>query len=253
MDKLKLLRGDSFQVTSNVKINNPTLGEICDFSEEKYWGVISGFTATAYDYRVLLDDVGVDYVGVEDYDMFLMTAQSMKYEDTKLLIPDVDFEKLYKIDHPETGEIALGVPIFNDAGKIVNFKPIIDRYVYYEIADYIRNCHGYERNWLVPGNKMARKILIDDERERLKNEPRKPFKSILEPLVSSLCNIEGFKYNYETVWDLSIYAFLDALHRVEKIRTSNHTYARLNSGFFDMSKANKAQLNKDLNWKGELI
>lgn len=253
MDKLKLLRGDGYKITNRVTIKNPTVGEICDFSEERYWHVISGFTATAYDYRVLLDDQGVDYVGIEDYEMFLMVAPSFSYEDTKLLLPDIKFEELYKINNTETGEIALGEAIRDKSGQIVDFKPVIDRYVYHEIADYIRNCHGYERNWLVPGNRMARKILIDDERERLKNEPKKPFKSLLEPLVSSLCNMEGFKYNYDTVWDLSIYAFLDALHRIEKIRISDHTYARLNSGFFDMKKANKAQLNKDLNWKGELF
>lgn len=252
MDKLKLLAGENYQVTKHLVINNPTLEEIRDFPEERYWGIISAVTATAYDYRVLLDDSGVDYVGVEDYEMFLMTVPNLKYENTKLIFPDIHFNELEMVKDEITQEVSLVELIEDDDGKVIDIKTIIDRSIYYDIVEYIRQCHGYERNWLVPGNRMARKILIDDERERLKNDSGKPFKSKLEPLVSALCNMEGFKYNYETVWGLSIYTFFDALHRIDKIRTSDHTYATINSGFFDMKKANKAQLNKDLNWRGEL-
>lgn len=252
MDRLKLLAGENYQVTPHLVINNPTLGEVRDFPEEKYWGIISAVTATAYDYRVLLDDSGIDYVGIEDYEMFLMTVPNLKYENTKLIFPDIHFEKLEKVMDKTTKEIYLVEIVEDEAGNVIDVKTIIDRSIYHDIVDYIRQCHGYERNWLVPGNKMARKILIDDERERLRHDSKKPFESKLEPLVSALCNMEGFKYNYETVWDLPIFTFFNALHRIDKIRTSNHTYAMINSGFFDMKKANKAQLNKDLNWKGEL-
>lgn len=243
MDKLHLLRGGSYQITPYVSINNPTIGQICDFSEERYFGVVSNLTATAYDYRLFLDDQGIDYVEVEDYPMFLMLISGFTYEDTKILIPDIHFEDLEPYVNQETGEVVLK----NSNGQI-----IFDRLIYHEMADFIRLCHGFKRNWLVPGNKMARKILIQDEREKRLLKKDDSYKSMLEPLISALCNSSGFKYDYKTVWDLPIYTFLDSVRRIQKILHASHLANGIYSGNLDTKKMNKTQMNDDLNWMGEI-
>lgn len=252
MDELLLLSGKPFHLTSRVTVANPKLADILDFSEEKYFSTVTALTATAYDFRIQLDDIGLDYVDIEDYDMFLMIAPTLKYEETQIILPDVHFEQLQMITNKTTGEVALAEVKEDFLGRNKPYEVIFDRFTYHEMVDYIRSCHGLERNWMTPGNRGARRILIDDERERIKREGVKPFKSVLGDMVSTLVNMPGFEYNYDTVWELSIYQFLNAARRIEKIRASDHAYARINSGFFDMKKANKSQLNKELNYMGEL-
>ena len=91
-----------------------------------------------------------------------------------------------------------------------------------------------------------------EEREMAKRKTSNSFESYLEPLISALCNSEGFKYNFDTVWDLSIYTFMDATRRIQKIKSADHLMGGMYSGMLDVSKMNKGQLNKDLNWMGEL-
>lgn len=243
MDKLSLLRGKPYIITPYLKVANPTVGEICGYSEEKYWNTVSKLTGTAYDYRLFLDDQGIDYVNVGDYEMFLMLAPSFTRDETEIILPGINFQDLEPYINTETEEVAL---------KDKEGHNIFDRYTYLEMVDYIRTCHGFKRNWLVPGNKLARKYLMEDERERRKKESGKPFNSMLESLVSALCNHPGFKYSYHEVWDLPIYTFLDAVRRIQKIDRADHLANGLYAGNLDTKKMNKTQLNKDLNWMGEL-
>jgi len=245
IDKLALLKGAPYRITDMISVRNPKLGEITDFGEDNYYGLLSQLCATSFDYRLDLEEAGIDYLTIDDWHMFLNSRLSFDYEKTKMLIPDVDIAEL-KAAKSDSGEIVL----LNDDGKIV-----INEFVYLEIVDFIRSCHGFERNFKIPGNKMARTIYMREAkelRERSKRNQNKPFESYLEPLISALCNSEGFKYNFDTVWDLSIYTFMDATRRIQKIKSADHLMGGMYGGMLDVSKMNKTQLNKDLNWMGEL-
>lgn len=243
VDKLLLLRGEPHRITNLVSVNNPTIGQISDFGEEKYWNLLTHLCATSFDYRLFLEESGVDYLTVDDWTMFLNMRLSFDYEETKLLIPNIDFAKLHLYQNEDGGQIVM----VNDDGEIV-----INDAVYYEMIEFIRSCHAIERNFKIPGNAMARTIYMREAREAQQMSGQKKFESYLEPLVSALCNSEGFKYNFDTVWDLSIYAFMDATRRIQKIKSADHLMGGMYSGMLDTSKMNKSQLNKDLNWMGEL-
>lgn len=245
-DRLLLIKGEPYRITDVVSVNNPLLGQIAQFGEQRYFGLLTQICATSFDYRLSLEEAGVDYLTVSDWEMFYNSYLALPYEETQLLIPNVDFTKLRPARVNENGEVAL----VDKDGKI-----IINEYVYLEMVEFIRKCHGFERNYKVPGNKMARNIYMREAREaaeRAKRNKNKPFDSYLEPLISALCNSEGFKYNFDTVWNLPIYTFMDATRRIQKIKSADHLMSGMYSGMLDLSKMNKGQLNKDLNWMGEL-
>lgn len=244
-DKLLLLKGEPYRITDVISVNNPSIGEIANFGEQRYWGLLTHICATSFDHRLSLEEAGIDYLTIDDWEMFYNSYFALNYEETKLLIPGVDLAQL-KPAKTESGEVVL----VNDKEEI-----IINEYVYLEMVDFIRKCHGFERNYKIPGNKMARNIYMREAREaleRAKRDKNKPFDSYLEPLISALCNSEGFKYNFETVWGLPIYTFMDATRRIQKIKSADHLMSGMYSGMLDFSKMNKGQLNKDLNWMGEL-
>ena len=56
-----------------------------------------------------------------------------------------------------------------------------------------------------------------------------------------------FKYKLDEVWDMSVYAFYDALKSINIIENSNHLSIGAYSGNIDTSKINK----KEFNWLRE--
>lgn len=78
-----------------------------------------------------------------------------------------------------------------------------------------------------------------------KKEPR----SVLKNLISGMINSEGFKFNYQTVWDMNIHAFLDSVERISKIKNATLLLQSGYSGFgIDLKKIK----SKQLDWLGEL-
>lgn len=242
-DKLLLLRGNPYYLSEHIRINNPTLGQIATFGEEKYWDMITDLCSTSYDYRLTLEESGVDYLDIDDWTMFRNICSGLNLDDTSIIIPDIDFSKLIAARHRETDRIVL----VNRKGEV-----ILDEFIYQLMVDFVRDLHGLERNFEIPGNQAARDVFMMEAREARNNAKRKKFKSVLEPLVSAMCNREGFKYNYETVWDLNIFAFMDAVRRIQVIKQADHFTAGMYSGMMDTSKMGKGQIKKLTNWMGEL-
>jgi hypothetical protein len=77
--------------------------------------------------------------------------------------------------------------------------------------------------------------------ERKKN---KRFESMLEPLVASMVNQAGFKYNYETVWALPITLFNHSVTRIQKF----HQYCHLMGGIYAGTVKTDDIDKKEMNW-----
>ena len=71
-DELRLLRNASlgleYAVNDSIKIRNPTLGEICEFGEQEYYGMATALTCNPSAYKVALHDMGIDYTTLTDFD-----------------------------------------------------------------------------------------------------------------------------------------------------------------------------------------
>ncbi len=242
-DKLLLLRGHPYYLTEHLRINNPTLGQIADFGEERYWGMITELCSTSYDYRLMLDEAGIDYLDVDDWTMFRTTCLALSPDETNIIIPNIDFTQLIAAQNRNTERVVM----INQNSEI-----ILDEFTYQLMVDFVRSLHGLERNFEIPGNQAARDVFMMEAREAREMAGRKKFKSILEPMISAMCNREGFKYNYDTVWDLNIFAFMDAVRRIQVIKQADHFTQGMYSGMMDVSKMGKGQINKLTNWMGEL-
>ena len=70
------------------------------------------------------------------------------------------------------------------------------------------------------------------------------FKSRLLPLISTMTNMIGFGYNWTTVWDMKINAFMDAVQQVQHIKNADLLLSSGYSGFgIDLKKINKKEIN----------
>ena len=242
VDELRLFRntalGLDYVINDNIKVHNPTLGEICDFGEQDYYGMATALTCNPSAYKVALFDMGIDFSTLDDFSFFVMMSQSLSQEMTRLLLGDLDLSKLIPGKNEETNEMVLCASV---EGKP---QVIIDRALYTQLSDYLRKIHGFEKKVDKPADEYTKKYLIDRERKRLKRQKNKPFKSMLRPLISSMVNQPGFKYDYTTVWDLPITVFNDSVARVQKYLHYAQTMAGAYAGTVDLKQVNK----KELNW-----
>ena len=245
--RLSLLRGEDYAVNENIKIHHPTLGEIADYGEEEYWKLVSLLTATPFDYKVAFYDMGIDYEEITDFALFIMLTQNLPKEETKILFGELDFSK-FQVFTRRQGGSSVESPeediVLRDAERDI----VIDDVIYQLIADHLRRMHRIKRNQRKPGNEITKKIYIEEDRRAQERNQDKPFSSLLAPLISGLVNCADFKYTYETVWDLCLYNFFDAVHRIRKL----NNYRNLMTGIYTGNIDVKSVSDKQLDWLGDL-
>lgn len=239
MDELQLFRGKDYIVNDKIKIHHPTLDDIVSCGEQNYYELVSRLTAIPSDFKGQLDELGVDYEEISEFDLFTLMCKGLDVEETCILFGDLNFQDLNLFKNTNTNQLVL----YNEEQDF-----IIDRAIYEVIMEFIRKINGLEKKIERAGNAATKKFLIEEAKEQLKKKQDNPFKSILTTLISSLVNSPEFKYDHSTVWNLPIYTFMDSVKRIQKIKNYNSLMQGIYTGNIDSKKLNK----DDLNWLGEL-
>lgn len=244
-DDLKLYRGNEYVVNENISIRQPTIGEICDYNEIKYFQMVRVLCYVGADLKWQLDDLGIDYTQIDDFTLFAtMLAKSFNTGHTSIIFGDtLDFSKMeLKIDEKIQDIVLVQMLKNGDCIKI-------DRYVYTVMVGVLRKIHHFMRNNELPGNEATRRVLIEDAREEYEENKEKAPKAFLFPLVSAMVNSEGFKRDDVTVFNMKIFPFMDSVSRIAKIKNADLKLYSGYSGFgIDLKKIDK----EELNWLGEL-
>ena len=234
-NKMSLLNAKSIEITDKLSLRIPTVGEILE-DEEHYYSLVSSLTATPFQYMVQLDDMGIDFTTITDYQLFMMLFPMYAKSDLSLLFSDLDTSDF-------------GIYINQEDNSQVIYSPnnniIIDELIYNDLADTIRKINLFEKVKSKPGNESARKYLLEKERKKQKRNAKKPKEPYLEKLVIALVNTSEFPYNYETCMDLSIYKFNQSFKQIQQKITFDNTMIGVYAGTVDTSK----MTNKDaLSW-----
>ena len=271
-DELKIYRGSDVQITPKITITQPTIGQIEEFGEKRYFGAVHTLTAVGADLKWQLWDMAqIDYTEIEDYDLFIqfiwmivsskkriyeeLMREPEKYEKEleslsenelddmlinplQLVLKDIDLADFTPCKHEGTGEIVL-----YDAEHDIT----IDRVVYSQIVDVVRKIHGFKRNNEIPANESTKMILIEDARDAALIAESKPYKSILKPLISAL-TVKSGMCGDDKIWNMHINAFFDSLKRISRIQDAELLLQGAYSGFASLKGVDKTRLD----WAGEI-
>lgn len=229
-----LFTASSIEITPNLCLKIPTIGEILD-NERHYYNLISSLTATPFQYMVQLDDMGIDYTTVTDYELFLNLFSIYAKSDLSLLFGELDTSDFSVFVNTKTNSQVL----YSSMNQLT-----IDEEVYQHLTESIRRIHLLEKVKSKPGNDLAKKYLLEKERKKQQRQQRKPYESYLEKLVVALVNTNEFPYNYETCMALSLYNFNQSFRQIQKKIHFDNTMIGVYSGTIDTS-----QLSSDcLSW-----
>lgn len=241
-DELKMYRGQACCINDDIKIHVPTLGEICEFGEQEYLSMVYALCSVGADLKWQLDEIGIDYTTISDWELFVhIISKSLPKEKTHLLLGcKIDFPKYTVCKVKESDKLIL----FDTENNLM-----IDEGIYLDIVKHVRQMHYLKRNSEKPGNEATKRILIEDAKMEFERNKKNRRKSYLLPLISTMVNIEGFKRDDKSVFDMNIFAFMDSVQRVSRIKESGLLLQSGYSGFgVDLSKVNKDILN----YMGEL-
>lgn len=238
VDDLKLYIGDDYVINDSIKVLQPTIRKIAEFGERDFFSVVHTVTAIPSDMKSQLWDMGLDWMEVDDFELFVMLAQTLTPDRTKLLFGDLDFSKLRPFNHPHIeGEIILAD---KESGIL------IDKMIHYRIISYLRKAFNITPKVEKAKNEITKRILIEEDRRKIEQNKNKPFKSFLLPLISSVKVKQG--YTKEYVLNMGYVEFFDELNRLQVIHNADHLLSACYAGTIDMKKINKAELN----WMKEL-
>ena len=123
---------------------------------------------------------------------------------------------------------------------------VIDEMIYLRIVTYLRKLHNIKPKVEKAANKITKRILIDEDRNKILYSKDKPFKSYLLPLISAVKVKQAYTKDY--VKNMGFYEFMDDVNRMQVIHNADHLLSAAYAGTIDMKKINKAELN----WMKEL-
>ena len=187
IDQLKLFRGEGYKINDKILIRQPTLEEIVDFGEQRYFGLVRTICSTPADRKVeIWDKLHVFWEKIDEYDLFISLFQTLQKSEVSILFGDMDFTT-FKLG-TQTGLPDL---VLKNKDQVV-----IDRAIHKLMTDYLRQIHKLKKNVDTGFNDATRKIMIEDDRDEMALQMQKPFQSLLLPLISSLTNCPEFKYRW---------------------------------------------------------
>lgn len=214
MDSKSLLLQTQVDLAPGIAIRIPTVGEILQ-NERLYYQTTYSLTATPFQNMVQLDDLGIDFTTISEWQLFIQTFLAYAHSGDLLdyVFADLQTQGFGIYQEPQTAALYLSNP---DTGVQIYES------TYLQIAELIRRINLYEHITARPANETARKYLIEKERKRLKRLAKKPPESYLEQMIIALVNTAEFPYDYESCMHLSIYAFNQSFKQIQhKINYDN--------------------------------
>ena len=226
---------DAYKINDSISICIPKVKDIIEY-ESEYYSMVSTLTAMPIDLMVELDDIGIDFTSISEYELFLLVFNSIASSPhSSLIFGNLDLSKFELAKESNTGDPVL-IDVENDI--------VIDKLIYYEISNVLRKIHNMKKDIRKPGNEEAKKYLLERARAKRKKNKNRHGDSQLESLIVAMVNTEQYKYNYETTKELTIYQFNECVQQIiKKIDYSNKMY-----GVYTGSINAKDLKKDDLNW-----
>lgn len=234
MATLNLLYKQEYAINEHIKIQIPTVGEVLD-NEDDYYTMVTMLTAMPVDMMVQLDDIGVDFTAINEYELFLILFNALKDKDTSLIFGELDLKPFRSAVNPQNNMIVL---------RNKETGVVIDRGIQGQIASVLRKIHNLKRNNRKPANQEAREYMLQRAREKMRRRSKRMNDSQLEELIVAMVNTEQFHYGFEGTRELSIYQFNESVRQViKKIDYDNRMH-----GVYAGTVNAKELSQDDLNW-----
>ena len=209
-----LMRGRDFKINDKITIHMPSVGDIIDYGEQKYFQLVYLFCSTSSDYKAQLDSVGVDWQKVSDFEMFRQLFIGNKNQDMSILLGDMDTSGFMMAKDNISGEIVLH-------NRFTDTR--IDHVVYETISQYLCAANGIEKHSEFAADEPTRIAMIEEARDNMEYQKTKHYEPHLAELVLSMACSSGFKADYFKAMDYPMSVFMNHVRKIQQIKSYDNT------------------------------
>lgn len=234
---ISVLRGKSIRINDDIEVRQPKLSEIEEVGELAYFSCVNILCSTPSDFKVQLWDSGIDWTEISDYLLFQTLYKSVDERVVELILPGIHLPQMIRVVPNDGGDARL---------SSLDGRIIIDEAMYFQIVDAIRKTNTITKTMDNPGNLATKKFMLNKARRMLERirADKKQSQSSLNVIISSLVNCEHFKYDYATVWELTLYQLMDALQQIQRYKRCDYIMRGIYAGTIDP----KTLSSDDLSW-----
>lgn len=241
ISELLLQDGKSYKINQHLTVKHPTIDDIrsSEKNETDYNNAVSLLCLKPYDLMVELDDKGIDYYTLSNYDIFLMLHSIPSYKEAlKFLVGEYDFRSA-------TNTINNEQILYDGMNDVV-----IDRLIYSEMSNFIKKINFIsDKTEFNPGNKYTRKIILEEKRrqQNRKKNNQTEFSKLASQIRFLVWNNQ-LGVTYKTVGDLYIYQFYEGIYSLKK---TDH-YKQIMNGIYSGNVDQKNINFEDIDWSAHI-
>ena len=239
-DKLQMYFGEDYKVADGIIISQPSIGDIMEFGEDKFYDMLNPFVINPTTMRVALWQQNIDWTQITDYELFYQLILQLKLtpDKTSIVFGNLDFSKfsLYERQDKVNDEIVKDVVLLNAEQKVV-----IDEDIYTHMSNYLRTMFNIFPKVEKAKGRTTKEWMIEEDIQNNQNKPLP--ESNLLPMISFCLNHPGFKYKKNELKDLGIVEFNDSVQRLLVYESTNSLMKGMYSGFVDTSKIDKKEFD----------
>lgn len=244
-DELRMYFGEDYEV-KGIKISMPTIGEILEIGEKRFYQSLSPFLYNSTSIRVMLwDCFKKDWNKVKDIEVYdLMSKMIQDKEPQKIIFKDKNFEDFQLVNinekqYSEDDEQSIKLGLYSPSQNI-----LLDEDDYMEIAEYIREMMNiHPKREKVKGKSAISWTIQEDKMNAEFEKEKSKSSSTLLPLISSCVNYPGFKYKLQELKEVGIYQFMDSVKRIQKYENGTAALKGCYSGFVSSKDIGEDTLN----------
>lgn len=236
-----LLYAKSHPISERLSLSFPTVGDVLD-NHDEFYSVLSMFVVTPYDLMVQLDDQGIDFTTISQYQLFFsMMSAAIEHNASE---PNKGLELCFSgVDWSEVRpavDVTAQAYVFVDKDNNV----VLDEFLYRKTRATICKLYDIDSKNKKPANETARKYMLERARKKQESAKRKiKVSNELEDHIVALVNSAEFKYDFESVRSLSLYMFTRSLNQILRRVNYEQVMHGYYAGTLDIKKVNQDTLN----------
>ena len=232
-DRLKLFFGDPLTIDvegarGTVTVKSPTLGDIVQIGESRFYSILTIFVGNPTQFRLMLWEAGIDWCETSDFQMFMYMYKELRDQEViDLLFDGIDFtsfEPYSRARDDGTEEIYL----YDETTDTE-----ITELVYQYFHQYLQNVFNMKPEREVTPDKMLKEAWIHKDQVELKQKAKKGESSSFSfvPLISTYINHPGTKHSLQELREVGVAEFFDSLKRIQVYENATAVLKGMYSGF----------------------
>ena len=245
-DRLPMYFGNPYVIDlSDLKgriiIYSPTIGDIVENGENRFYSTLSLLTTNTTANRLMLWENGLDWNEVSDFELFSLLIKGADQEIASLFFGDLDITRFER--YIRDGENGAEMILYNAVSDVE-----INERAYHYISQYIRTIFNYFPEEKITDSLFLKKAYIDKDKRQLKlNEFKQnrgdDLTSRLQSQISSFLCHPGTKYKLQELKEVGVCEFFDTLQRIQIYESATACMKGMYSGFVDSKKIKPEDYN----------